>query len=666
MRVAVPLILLFLCLSNVALAAPTLEDVIRRHSEIRLGETYSVTDFVFTVGHMSFSLTGTASTVLGGDEKVGLFLDGQGNFTYESANKDEQTSLRYNAKSADQTLHGSVIREKFTSVLLRGTGLPEVSGAAGAPPMGKFKEVRQFSARQQSRPAEHLLALQALGAPTARVVRADIDGIRPYVYVYDDVWSHDETLTLLRGPSSPHPRNSRWLYSTTFSSQAIGRPDRDAAPAHVTLTDLDVTLVNTNKDDATLTVVETLVPQGGPATAVMFDLYSDYIFDITREPRHYNVRSVTDEAGTKLPFHHDRGSLLVGLAQSAAAGKPVKLRFEIDGDFLHRPEGSQYWELGIEPWFPSLSRQNHFFTYHSVIKVKKPFNVFSSGKTIRRESEGDWNVVETKLDQPVDAIAILAGKYQFDEETKNGVTVRVASFLVKNAQAYKTLRSIAFAAIESYPNFLGPFPFDEITVLEKNDYGYGQAPAGLVFITKEAFTPMLGEANEFVQGVNLRFAHEIAHMYWGHVVKVRSDEDQWIEEAFSEYSAALFMRGVGRKSDYDKALANWRADAKEASRVTTIPMANRIANPGDRYHQAITRQGLIYAKGAYLLAALHHELGDQTFLTFLKSYQKTFRWKHGTTADVMGLLEFMTKKDWAPWFEQHFYGSAMPELVKKK
>jgi Peptidase family M1 domain len=668
MRVAARLILLFLCLTNAVFAAPALDELLDQHAAIRLGDAKWVTDFPVTVGHMRIVLeAGTATPVLAGEAQVGLFLNGKGTFTYESANADEITSLRYNAKNLDQPLKESVIREPFKSVLLRGTGLPEVTGAAATLPAEEFKELRkQFAKQILANPAAYLLALQTLNAPNAKVMRADITGTtRPYVYLYDDVWTHDESLALLRRPEMRGYNDSNWLYTSLLSSQAIGRANRVAAPSHVTLTHLDVALTNTDKDNAKLTVVETLVPQGRPLSAVVFDLYSDYIFDIQKEPRHFHVREVVDEAGNKLPFDHSQGTLIVGLAQPAPAGKPVKLRFEIDGDFLYRPDGSQFWQLGIEPWFPSLDIHNHFFTYHSVIKVKKPFNVFTSGKTIRREAEGEWNVLETKLDQPVDAIAILAGKYQFDEETKNGVTVRVASFVAKNAQAYKTLRGIAYAAIEAYPSFLGPFPFDEITIIEKNDYGYGQAPAGIIFITKEAFTPKQSFANIFVEGVNRRFAHEIAHMYWGHAVKIRSNEDQWIEEAFSEYSSALFMKMAGRKDDYDKALAVWKAEAKDASRVTTIPMANRLVNPGDWISASAARQGLIYAKGAYLLAALHNELGDQTFLTFLKSYQKTFRWKHGTTDDVIALLTFITKKDYAPWFDQHFYGTAMPELAKK-
>jgi aminopeptidase N len=407
------------------------------------------------------------------------------------------------------------------------------------------------------------------------------------------------------------------------------------------------------------------VPQRRAASALIFDLYDEIIYDVRHETIRFNVRSVTDGAGNKLSFHHDDGSLIVGLAQPAPAGKPVKLTFEIDGNFLHRPEGSNYWQLGIQPWFPMVQMNEQAFTYHAVVKVRKPFVPFTSGKTIRREVEGDWNVVETKFDQPLSWVSILAGRYHFDEETRNGVTVRVASFLTKNERAFKQLRSIAFAAIEHYPTFLGPFPFEEINILEMNDLGYGQAPAGIVFITKEAFTPMLGEANEYVEGINMRIAHEIAHQYWGEVVKMPSYDEQWIDEAFAEYSAALFMKAAGRQKDYDRAFAHWKADAADANKWAVIPMANRLANPGTPYAAYVTRTGLIYAKGAYLLAALHRELGDQMFLTFLKSYQKSFRWKSGTTKDVIGLLNFITKKDYGPWFEQYFYGTAMPEIAKK-
>jgi hypothetical protein len=48
-------------------------------------------------------------------------------------------------------------------------------------------------------------------------------------------------------------------------------------------------------------------------------------------------------------------------------------------------------------------------------------------------------------------------------------------------------------------------------------------------------------------------------------------------------------------------------------------------------------------------------------LIFLKSYQKSFLGKFGTTKDVAGLLSFMTKQDWNPFFDQYYWGLAMPQ-----
>ena len=65
-------------------------------------------------------------------------------------------------------------------------------------------------------------------------------------------------------------------------------------------------------------------------------------------------------------------------------------------------------------------------------------------------------------------------------------------------------------------------------------------------------------------------------------------------------------------------------------------------------------------RGALPEDAPYKELGDETFLTFLKSYQKSFAWKFGTTKHVAGLLQYLTKKDYGPFFEKYYWGTAMP------
>jgi aminopeptidase N len=225
----------------------------------------------------------------------------------------------------------------------------------------------------------------------------------------------------------------------------------------------------------------------------------------------------------------------------------------------------------------------------------------------------------------------------------------------------KQLAGLAFGIIEFYEHFLGPFPFPEFDILEIHEYGFGQAPPGVMFITREAFNPLMGEENQlFSQGVNERFAHEIAHQYWAHVVKMPSLEEQWLTESFAEYSAAVFLKSFKGQSTYDHLLRTWKRRAEEATEISPSPLANRIHLESDFRLQFLMRAALIYDKGAFLLAVLHKELGDQTFLTFFKSYQKTFRWKFGSTKTVVGLLQFLTKKDYNPFFEANYWGTGLP------
>ena len=71
------------------------------------------------------------------------------------------------------------------------------------------------------------------------------------------------------------------------------------------------------------------------------------------EPRTFRVRKVADDSGHALRFDHRNGELLVEPAAPAEPDRPVKVRFEIEGDFLVRPGGDNFWLLGVGPGFRS-------------------------------------------------------------------------------------------------------------------------------------------------------------------------------------------------------------------------------------------------------------------------------------------------------------------------
>lgn len=663
-----------LALSSPAFAAaPSVAALAKSYDALTVaGASAQVRGARIESGHMVAMLTdGWRVPVKAGDDVVGFFFTGKGSFEYLAADPIELPVVEFNVKKAtslkpekgDKSL---TLKDAFTEILVLTTGPDAVAaGAQGAPLDGAFKAHREWFERIQESAPSHPFILQRLDAPSAKALRLEISGGQEaYVYLSDSLDGDGERLDVIRKTkdSLADREVKKRLWRTTLSFQSA-RDRRDLPPRRFVVTDIAYTLRATDGRDATLSVAETIVPLGRPRSVFDFGL-TNTVWDITGTGvvrlRSERLRSVKAEDGTSLPFHHDRGSLLVGLPAPAAVDRPFKLNFEIEGDFLVRPQGDNFWLLEGN-WLPLPQQIGRFFTMRASVRVKKPFLPFAPGVTKSRRVDGDENVVETEIADPVDFPVVLAGNYRYAEETREGMTVRVASYAMSRPNSFKKLANLAFSVIKYYEGFLGPFPFRELNIIEINDYGWGQAPPGTLFITKEAFSPLMGEANQlFSGGVNHRFAHEIAHQYWGTVVKSPSSEEQWLEEAFAEYCAALFIRDAKGKGDYDMLVARWKSRAKLANDVAPIALANRIEMPNDRGREDEYRTGLLYGKGPYLLSVLHKEVGEETFLTFLKSYQKTFRWKFGTTKNVAGLLGFLTKKDYMPFFEANYWGMGLP------
>lgn len=625
----------------------------------------SVSSLTINEGHISITLTsGSAAVVKAADKPAGIFFTGRGSLEYRSTDADEFPSMAYTLKKGSDLKFERgekeiVVRHNFDEMLFLTAGAPPaLEGSPAAVNADAFAKHLETFRKEQGSPSAHRFALQRLNRPSAKVVRAEFAGNgENLVWMLDAADLMTERLYNLHRPDHPQLAR-RFLLPALFSEQTVGWSRREPRMPDFHLTELDYTLV-AEKKTATLSVAETYVAQA-PLRALRLDMTTNRFGNDATDERFFNVKSVRDASGKELAFSHDTDELLVELPATLAAGASTTLKFEIDGDFLVNPGGDSYWLLGTSPWFPQPGLGGQYYTVHSTIKVKKPFVPFAPGETLRRTVEGDYNVVENRIDKPVQFAVALAGRYSHVEEVHNGVTIRVATYAGKNELAMKKLLNLSAKIIAFYEPFLGPFPFKEFNIIEINSWGFGQAPPATMFITQEAFTPLSGEINRiFSQGVNERFAHEIAHQYWGHVVKMPSDEEQWITESFAEYSAAFVIKQLKGKDGYNALLATWKSNAKEAGTDGSIALANRVYVPNN--YDDWSRTFLLYDKGPYLLAQIHKEIGDDNFFTFLRSYQGIFAWKFGNTKHVIGLLKRITNTDYAPFFEQYYWGTGMPK-----
>ena len=652
---------------------PGLAATIERFDRLQVGAAAAVSSLTLSAGHFTCALkSGRAAQVRAGDEVVGLFFEGEGSMEYVSVDPVEAPLVLFDTRKgsglkAEKTDRGVVVRDRFRRLLwlAQGVPVPEVAGAAAAPLADSFRKEREKFGRLHAAPLSHDFALQRLNAPSAPLVWVEMDGGKEdLVYELDRVDHPSEALLLLHPSESHDPELRKFLWPVALSHQPVDRDARDPARPRFLLTAVDLDLSASAGNDAAMTVTETLVPVGEPLNALRLDLVGIWYAQSganlgTRSER---VRRVTDEAGRSLEFDHRNDEIVVQLAETAAPDRPIRLRFEIEGDFLVRPGGDNYWELGVSSWFPQPYLGEQAYTFHAVVRVPPPFVPFASGATLRRGTEGGRNVVETRVDHPIQCAVVLAGKYEVHEDVREGVTIRVATYALENERSMKQLTNVAAEIIAFYRSFLGPFPFDQFDILEINDVGYGQAPPGIMFITTEAFDPLIGDMTLLsARGIARTFAHEIAHQYWGIAVRIPSYAEQWLSESFAEYCAALFLKRRRSEAVYGSLVSQWKHAAGFAADAAPIPMASRVYVADNAVRRSEIRQGLLYGKGPLVLDALRRELGEEGFLDFLRAYQESAAWKFGSTRGVAGLLEARTMKDFMPFFDRYFWGMETPK-----
>ncbi|MGE5236184.1 MAG: M1 family metallopeptidase [Acidobacteriota bacterium] len=674
MSVSLAVVASVLCAAGIPAAALNVAEWSKAFASPKLAGTgIDAAGKELTFGHLQLSFrSGRLVPVAAGGRVVGVLFAGQGNLRYTSTDPVEAAVYRTNVDRVSPYKVGSdgSITDTVTVALVMLSGGAEpitggVAGQTGSPPgeavAALATHLERFSLDEGVRYTQ-LMPQAMVDPPAEPLAMAEIEaGRSDMVYAYDTLRDHDEWIAVLRKSRSDISFFADLRLPDLLSDQLIGRKRLEPNPRSFMLTAVDLTMTNPDGLRADLDVSETYQALA-PIRALGLSLWSAHAGTQgagAKPAQHgYVVKSVTLASGEPLAFAHVNDDLVVELPRRLVAGEQVTVRVQVGGDILFRPGNDSYWILGTSSWLPVPGRLDmQAYTYHAVCKVRKPFTVFSDGVTVRRWDEGDLACAEFREDRPIQFPVIIAGKYSTHSEARDGVTVRVARYAMADPKTDVKLANNVLGLLQFYKLYLGDYPFRELELIEINDYGFGQAPAGIVFITKEAFSPLQDETSRlFSQGVNARLAHEVAHAWWGHVEKMGSLEDQWISESLAEYYAAFAMGKLRRESEFKRAVNSWKASSRFVKDKGSVYLADELS--GERAWD--DRYALLYAKGPLILDALRKEVGDDAFFTIWKSYLKNFHFKYGETRHVIGLTNFITKKDYTPWFDRYLFGTEWP------
>lgn len=641
--------------------------------EARLtGRVRNAAGVAFPLGAGRYAFTsGTLSEIAAADDTpIGFFFEGKGTLAWRVEEPEASRVFGENAKrlggfdvAKDGTLTAVFTRASFW---LSPPAIPALDGfAAGETDTDAFARHRQRFARDQmTPPAFGLAAARLESRASASVV---LEGKRDIRHEIDPLFSGEERLAVVAAMEAAPVGFIDWRLARMVGALPIGKALPEAPDVPVVLTGLDVDVRETEDGYGDLAVAETFVPRR-EVRSLALELASDTLGHRGLSARPTTLTSVTDSAGRELAYAFGKDALLVVLAEKAPAGAPLKLRFAYRAGFFEPQLGSNAWELALaQGWYPAPHgfRSGCLFTYHAVVRAKKPLLAFTSGETVRRAEDGAWNLLETRMTTPVAMVGVLAGPYTVQEERQEGLTLRIASYALPKPKASARLFELLALFRAHYERLLGPFPWKEVTIAETTSFGAGQATPGLILATREAFffRPRRTRDDHLLpEGIDRHIAHEMAHSWFGYRFWGASEKDQWLEEAFAEFGAAHAIEVLGDTSEAHRIVNVWKVRADESRKEAPIWLADEMSDKASlqpSHDSGRDRYALVYFKGAWLLQALRKELGDERFFGAVRGFLDTHPGA-ASTGDLVAFLTERTGRDWRPWFARSFYGREMP------
>lgn len=260
--------------------------------------------------------------------------------------------------------------------------------------------------------------------------------------------------------------------------------------------------------------------------------------------------------------------------------------------------------------------------YDLVLRVPETAVLAATGSEVERRSLGDGRVEVHFASGPVRDVAFAAGRLHPAEARAGEVLVR-AWVLEEHAGAAESTARLAARAVEIFEDLLGPYPFDELDVVDAPGAFGGIEYPGLVYIG------VVGEP-----GDDLVVVHEVAHQWFYALIGNDQLEEPWLDEASATYAEVLYLEAIGQPRTATGLLDQFRLILSTAGDSGT-PIGLPIAGYASESDYGV----LVYLKGALFFEALRSRLGEADFRAFLRDYYDRHRYGFATGASFQQTAE---------------------------
>jgi aminopeptidase N len=164
------------------------------------------------------------------------------------------------------------------------------------------------------------------------------------------------------------------------------------------------------------------------------------------------------------------------------------------------------------------------------------------------------------------------------------------------------------------------------------DFLDGMEFDGLYFLSRGFYNLYDGSPKGYLTMIAV---HETAHQWWYTLVANDQAMEPWLDESLCTYSELLFFENT-----YPDLIDWWWN-----YRVNFYNPQGWINQPVYEYHGFVPYRDAVYLRGALFVQALRNQVGDETFFSFLSTYEQKFENKISSQKEFWQLLNEISGKD---------------------
>jgi hypothetical protein len=317
------------------------------------------------------------------------------------------------------------------------------------------------------------------------------------------------------------------------------------------------------------------------------------------------------------------GLYVVELEEELAAGESTEVsldftltlgsgtfdRLGVDGPVSWWASGAPLlaWEPGVgwaaDPFVPLSGETAASPAADTVVTVSAPadLTVLMTGAGVEPTAAVDGRRTWTSREPVARDVAVAAGPFSTTEATTPGGTRVTTGVLPGGDVPGDRLSDWTVAAIADLEAFLGPFPYETLSVALLPDYGGGIE-----------YPSMILEATPSREVL----VHEVAHQWFYGMVGNSQFRDPWLDEAFASWAEASVDRGSGLVSE------------------RALTLEGPVGAAMDEFESASSYFRLVYDKGGAALLEAERMAGDEAFTAAIRCYIDATAWQIATPSDV--------------------------------